>query len=197
MSRSQARFIVSALVLVLLAVVGHRLVVSQQSGAKKIEELTKTTPIPATNEQQMNDFTRVKIRPDGKKAWEIVARKARYSTENHLVIVEAPQFSFYPKDGDAFSLRSREARVLLTADKKEEVLRVELSGDLEMQIGDFVITTQEAIFESEQNRISSPSAVQISGPGVVVAGQGYAVDVVNKHMTLDADVQTTLSRRDS
>lgn len=197
MSRSQARFIVSALVLVLLAVVGHRLVVSQQSGAKKVEELTKSTPIPATNEQQMNDFRRVKIRPDGKKAWEIVARKARYSTDNHLVIVEAPQFSFYPKDGDAFSLRSREARVLLTADKKEEVLRIELSGDLEMQIGDFVITTQEAIFESEQNRISSPSTVQISGPGVAVAGQGYAVDVVNKYMTLDAEVQTTLSRRDS
>jgi LPS export ABC transporter protein LptC len=197
MSRSQARFIVSALVFVLLAVVGHRLVISQQSGAKRVEELTQSTPITATDEQQMNDFRRVKIRPDGKKAWEIVARKARYSTENHLVIVEAPQFSFYPKEGDAFSLRSREARVLLTADKKEEVLRIELSGDLEMQIGDFVITTQEATFESEQNRISSPSTVQISGPGIAVSGQGYAVDVVNKYMTLDADVQTTLDRRDS
>lgn len=198
MSRSQGRFIVSALVFVLLAIVGHRLVINSQSGDKRIEELTKSAPIPVNKDgQEMNDFTRVKVRPDGKKAWEIVARKARYSMEDHLIIVDTPQFSFYPKDGDAFSLRSREARVLLTADKKEEVLRVELNGDLEMQIGDFVITTQEAIFDSEQNRISSQAAVQITGPDVNVAGKGYAVDVVNKSMTLDADVQTTLSRRES
>jgi len=196
-SRSQARFIISALVFVLLAVVGHRLVVNNQAGEAKIKELEGSTPIVSTTDQQMNDFTRVKIRPDGKKAWEIVARKARYSIENHLVIVDAPRFLFYPKDGDAFSLRSREARVLLTSDKKEEVMRIELNGDLEMRVGDFVITTQEAIFENEQNRISSQAAVQIVGPGVNVAGQGYAVDVVNKYMTLDADVQTTLSRRDS
>jgi LPS export ABC transporter protein LptC len=199
MSRSQARFIVSALVFVLLAVVAQRLIVNQRKGEDEIAKLTKSNPIPANNEQQMNDFTRVKYRPDGKKAWEIVARKARYSTDNNLVIVETPQFSFYPKDGDAFSLRSREARVLLTSDKdkKEEVMRIELTGDLELQIGDFVITTQEAIFESEQNRISSPSAVQINGPGVAIAGQGYAVDVVNKYMTLEAEVKTELSRSES
>ena len=197
MSRSQARFIISAMVFALLTVVGHRLVVNNQAGEAKIKELEGPTPIASTTDQQMNDFRRVKVRPDGKKAWEIVARKARYSTENHLVIVEAPQFSFYPKDGDAFSLRSREARVLLTSDTKQEVMRIELSGDLEMQVGDLVITTQEAIFENEQNRISSQAAVQITGPGVVVAGQGYSVDVVNKYLTLDADVQTTLSRRES
>jgi LPS export ABC transporter protein LptC len=139
----------------------------------------------------------VKVRPDGKKAWEIVAREARYSVENHLVIVESPEFSFYPKDGDAFSLRSKEARIMLTSDKKEEVTRVELTGDLEMHVGEFVITTQEAIFETEQNRISSSAVVQIHGPGLAVAGQGYAVDVANKYLTLDAAVQTTLSRSDS
>ena len=195
MSRSQARFIISAMVFVLLAVVGHRLVVSNQVGEAKIKELEGPTSIDTT-EQQMNNFRRVKVRPDGKKAWEIVARQARYSTDNHLVIVDAPQFSFYPKDGDAFSLRSREARVLLTSDTKQEVMRIELSGDLEMQVGDLVITTQEAIFENEQNRISSQAAVQIKRPGLAVAGQGYSVDVANKYLTLDADVQTTLSRSD-
>jgi LPS export ABC transporter protein LptC len=146
----------------------------------------------------MENFKRVKIRPDGKKAWEIVARKARYSPEDHLVIVESPQFSFYTKEGEPLSLRSREARVLLTSDdKNEEVTRVELRGDLEMQVNDFLIKTQEAIFEAEQNRISSPGAVQIDGPGVTVMGQGYSVDVTNKLLTLEAEVQTTLSRSES
>lgn len=196
MSRGQARFLIAAVVVVLLAVVGHGLIINQNM-ANDDPALEAPFEPPTTAEQRMNDFKRVKVRPDGQKAWEIVARRARYLTESHLVIVESPQFSFYPKDGEAFSLRSREARVVLSTDKKEEVMRVELSGDLEMQIGEFLIKTQEAVFETEQNRISSPSTVQIAGPGVAVEGQGYAVDVVNKSVTLDANVHTTLNRSDS
>jgi LPS export ABC transporter protein LptC len=197
MSRGQARFLIASLVLLLLAVVGHGLIINTERGDNNDPALNSAIDPPATSEQRMENFKRVKIRPDGKKAWEMVARKARYSPENHLVIVEAPQFFFYTKDGESFSLRSREARVLLTTDQKEEVMRVELSGDLEMQVSDFIIKTQEAIFETEQNRISSSAAVQIDGPEVTVMGQGYSVDVTNKYLTLDSDVHTTLSRRDS
>lgn len=196
MSRGQVRFLIASLVLLLLAVVGHGLLINTERADDSALNPTLDPPT-ASEEQRMENFKRVKVRPDGKKAWEIVARKARYSPENHLVIVESPQFSFYPKDGESFSLRSREARILLTTDKKEDVMRVELSGDLEMQVSDYLIKTQEAIFETEQNRISSSGAVQIDGPGVTVAGQGYSVDVTNKYLTLDADVQTTLSRSDS
>lgn len=194
MSRRQIRFLIASVTLLLVTVVGYR--VHRQVNISTSLPIDAPPP-PTTTEQRMNNFKRVKVRPDGKKAWEIVAREARYSEENHLVIVESPEFSFYPKEGDAFSLRSKEARVILTADKKEEVARVELRGDLEMQVGEFIITTQEAIFETEQNRISSPAVVQIRGPGVDVAGQGYSVDVANKFLTLDAAVQTTLSRSES
>jgi len=199
MSRSQARFLIISLVVILLAVVGRGLIINTDR-ADNNDPAIDPTPDPtatSTSEQRMENFKRVKIQPDGKKAWEIVASKARYSPEDHLVIVESPQFSFYTKEGEPLSLRSREARVLLTSDKNEDVTRVELSGDLEMQVNDFLIKTQEAIFEAEQNRISSPGAVQIDGPGVTVVGQGYSVDVTNKLLTLEAEVQTTLSRSES
>jgi LPS export ABC transporter protein LptC len=197
MSRGQARFLIISLVVILLAVVGRGLIINADRADSNDPALDPTPGPTATSEQRMENFRRVKIRPDGKKAWEIVARKARYSPENHLVIVESPQFSFYTKEGEPFSLRSREARVLLTSDKNDEVTRVELSGDLEMQVNDFLIKTQEAIFEAEQNRISSPGAVRIDGPGVTVVGQGYSVDVANKLLTLEAEVQTILSRSES
>ena len=197
MSRGQARFLIISLVVILLAVVGRGLIINTDRADDNDPALAPTPGLTATSEQRMENFKRVKIRPDGKKAWEIVANKARYSPENHLVIVESPQFFFYTKEGEPFSLRSREARVLLTSDKNEDVTRVELSGDLEMQVNDFLIKTQEAIFEAEQNRISSPGAVQIDGPGVTVVGQGYSVDVTNKLLTLEAEVQTTLSRSES
>ena len=197
MSRGQVRFLIISLVVILLAVVGRGLIINTNRADNNDPALDPTLGPATTSEQRMENFKRVKIRPDGKKAWEIVARKARYSPENHLVIVESPQFSFYTKEGEPLSLRSREARVLLTSDKNEEVTRVELSGDLEMQVNDFLIKTQEAIFEAEQNRISSSGAVQIDGPGVTVVGQGYSVDVTNKLLTLEAEVQTTLSRSES
>jgi LPS export ABC transporter protein LptC len=197
MSRGQIRFLLISLVVILLAVVGRGLIINTDRGDNNDSTLDPTPSPMATSEQRMENFKRVKIRPDGKKAWEIVARKARYSPEDHVVIVESPQFSFYTKEGEPFSLRSREARVLLTSDKNEDVTRVELSGDLEMQVNDFLIKTQEAIFEAEQNRISSSGAVQIDGPGVTVVGQGYSVDVTNKLLTLEAEVQTTLSRSES
>ncbi len=194
MSRGQVRFLIASVVLLLITMVGYRLLEQTRQQEPPIE----VPPDPPTaSEQRMHNFKRMKIRPDGQKAWEIIASKARYLTDDHLVIVESPQFSFYPKDGEAFSLRSREAHVFLTSDKKEEVMRVELSGDLEMKVGEFVITTQEATFETEKNLISSLAVVQINGPGVTVTGHGYSVDVVNKYVTLDTDVQTTLSRRDS
>ncbi len=195
MSRGQIRFLIATVALLLVTIVGYR--VHEQMKVSESPPNGLAPPPPTTTEQRMNNFKRVKVRPDGKKAWEIVAREARYSVESHLVTVESPEFSFYPKDGEAFSLRSKEARVILTADKKEEVARIELKGDLEMQIGEFIITTQEAIFETDQNRISSSAVVQIRGPGVDVAGQGYSVDVANKYLTLDAAVQTTLSRSES
>jgi LPS export ABC transporter protein LptC len=194
MSRGQIRFLIATVALLLVTIVGYRVYKQMNTSESLPSDLT---PPLTTTEQRMNDFKRVKVRPDGKKAWEIDAREARYSVDNHLVIVESPKFSFYPKDGDAFSVRSKEARVVLTSDKKEDVSRVELTGNLEMYIGDYIITTQEAIFETEQNRISSPAVVQIRGPGVEVTGQGYSVDVTNKYLTLDAAVQTTLSRSDS
>jgi LPS export ABC transporter protein LptC len=197
MSRGQVRFLIISLVVILLAVVGRGLIINTNRADNNDPALDPTPGPAATSEQRMENFKRVKIRPDGKKAWEIVANKARYSPENHLVIVESPQFFFYTKEGEPFSLRSREARVLLTSDKNEDVTRVELSGDLEMQVNDFLIKTQEAIFEAEQNRISSSGAVQIDGPGVTVVGQGYSVDVTNKLLTLEAEVQTTLSRSES
>ena len=65
-----------------------------------------------------------------------------------------------------------------------------------MRIGDFSIKTQAATFESALNTIVSDGAVQIDGPGLSAAGQGYSVDVAEKRLTLNADVQTTISKEE-
>lgn len=193
MNRGQIRFIIAGAVLFLLMGVGYRLRVTflqQHETEAKVKELAPD--LVTTTEQRMKDFRRTKIR-DGKKVWEIAARQARYSQERQEVIVEGPEFSLYLKDGEIIAVKSQEARVQLDSNG-QDVTRVELKGNLEMRIGDFSIKTQEATFESEQNTLVSDSSVQIDGPGLSVAGQGYTVDMTGKRLTLNADVQTTVNK---
>ena len=196
MSRDQGRFAIAVVVLFLLVGVGYRLIVTMRQQREAEEKVKEVAPdLTATTEQRMKDFRRTKVR-DGKKVWEIVARQARYSQERQEVVVEGPEFSLYLKDGEIVALKSQEAWVHLDS-KGQEVTRVELKGNLEMQVGDFSIKTQEATFESERNTIVSNSTVQIDGPGLSVAGQGYTVDVAEKRLTLNADVQTTVNKGES
>jgi LPS export ABC transporter protein LptC len=187
------RFAIAVAVLFLLAGVGYRLMVTMRQQREAEARVKKVAPdLTATTEQRMKDFRRTKVR-DGKKVWEIVARQARYSQERQEVIVEGPEFSLYLKDGEMIALKSEEARVHLDGEG-QEVTRVELKGNLEMRVGDFSIKTQEATFESERNTIVSDGAVQIDGPGLSVAGQGYSVDIAEKRLTLNAEVQTTVNK---
>jgi LPS export ABC transporter protein LptC len=193
MNRGRIRFIIAGVVLFLLVGVGYRLMVTMRQQHETEAKVKEIAPdLTTTTEQRMKDFRRTKVR-DGKKVWEIVARQARYSEERQEVIVEGPEFSLYLKDGEIIAVKSQEARVQLDGEG-QEVTRVELKGNLEMRIGDFSIKTQEAIFESERNTLVSDSTVQIDGPGLSVAGQGYTVDVAEKRLTLNADVQTTVNK---
>jgi LPS export ABC transporter protein LptC len=187
MSRAQLRFLMGAAVLVLLSVVGYQLWAYVQNQHRAESDVT--LPLPPGVDQRMNDFHRMKVR-DGKKVWEVSAQQARYSKENNEVMIDAPQFSLYLEDGDVLSLRCKKGRVFLDTNNLE-VARVELEGDLEMHIGDYIVKTQEAVFDGTKETISAAGFVQIAGPGLLVEGQGYMVDVEGKRLTLNTNVQTT------
>lgn len=192
MSRGQARFLIALVVTVSLLIVAYYVVSTLQAqrlSEKNIEWLR--ADVPPEEGQRMQNFRRAKIR-DGKKVWEIAARQARYSRENNEIIVEGPEVTLYLNDGDVVALRCQEGRVHLG--EGEEVSRMELSGDLVVQVNNFVITTPNAVYENEHNTISSPGPVRIVGQGMEVEGQGYVVDVSEKRVTLNADVRTTVMR---
>lgn len=193
MRRDQVRFVVAITATLLLGVVGYYLTVTLRAQHHSERWLEKWGADLAPNtDQRIQNFYRVKVR-DGQKVWEIAARQARYTEERGEIVVDAPQVALYFRDGESIALRCREGRVYLDTGE-QTVTRMELKGNLEMQIGDVAIATQEAVYESQQHIISSPSAVQITGQGFTVAGQGYTVDVLNKRLTLNADVQAVVER---
>jgi LPS export ABC transporter protein LptC len=195
MSRYQVRFVTAlAAVLLIVGIVYHLTITlrKQHHNTKMIEKI-KADIVPEAD-QRMQNFRRVQVR-DGKKIWEIAARQARYFAANGEVVVEAPEVSFYLSDGQVIAIRCGEGRLHMGKDEKT-VIQMELKTDLQMQIGDLSLRTQEAVYDSEHDTISSPGAVQITSRGLLVEGQGYMVDVVDKRLTLNADVHTTLTKEE-
>jgi LPS export ABC transporter protein LptC len=192
MSRAQFRFVLGVAVLLLLVAIGYHLIVNVQTQRARTALIDKIVPdLSQEAEQRMQDFRRFKVR-DGKKVWEIAARQARYFGESSEVVVDDPEVSLYFGDGEVIAFRCREGRVQLDAGA-QDITKMELRGDLEMRLGDFVLNTQEAIYESKLNVISSPSLLQVLGPGLTVEGQGYTIEVAHKRLTLDSDVRTTFT----
>jgi|SRR5215510_12058144 len=195
MSRYQVRFVMAlAAVLLIVGIVYHLTVtLRKQHHNEKMIAKMKADVVPEAD-QRMQNFRRVQVR-DGKKVWEIAARQARYFEANGEVVVEAPEVSFYLSDGQVIALRCGEGRLHMGKDEKT-VTQMELKTDLQMQIGDLLLHTQEAVYDSEHDTISSPGAVQITSRGLLVEGQGYKVDVADKRLTLNADVHTTLTKEE-
>lgn len=195
MNRNQARFVIGLVLIVILGGLGYRLRANlwqQQQGEK--ERLALSQDLKAEDaDQRMQDFRRVKMQ-DGKKVWEIAATQARFFEDRREVVIESPNVSLYVDNGDVIALRCREGRILL-GENNQEVVRMELKGDLEIQIGEYFLKTQQAIYDSIQNTISAPDTVQIVGRGLTVEGRGYQVAVDEKRMTLHAEVHTEVKTK--
>lgn len=190
MNRNQARFIIGIVLIVILGGLGYRLGTNlwqQQQSNQTLQALAKDLKAE-DGDQRMQNFRRVKMQ-DGKKIWEIAATQARFFEDRREVVVESPDVSLYVDNGDVIALRCREGRIYL-GEGNQDVIRMELRGDLEMQIGEYFLQTQQAIYDSAQNTISAPDAVQITGRGLTIEGRGYHVAVAEKRMTLQAEVHT-------
>ena len=189
MNRNQARFVIGLVVICILGGLGYRLGLGlwlQRQSAQELPALAS-----ADGDQRMQNFRRVKMR-DGKKIWEIVATQARFFEDRRELLVDSPTMSVYLDNGELIALRCREGRVYL-GEGLQEVVRMKLSGDLEMQVGEFSFKTQTALYDSAQNTISAPDTVHIVGQDLNVEARGYRIVVNEKRMTLHAEVHTTLA----
>ncbi len=187
MSRNQARFVIGSVVICILAGIGYRLGVGLWLQPQSAQEL------PVDADQRMQNFRRVK-RHDGKKIWEIAATRARFFEDSRELLVDSPSVSLYLDSGEVIALRCREGRILL-GDGMQEIVRMKLSGDLEIQIGEFSLKTQTALYDSAENTVSASDTVYIVGQDLNVEARGYRIAMNEKRVSLYAEVHTTLARK--
>ncbi len=187
MSRNQARFVIGFVVICILAGLGHRLSVELWLQPQSAQELL------ADADQRIQNFQRVKMH-DGKKIWEIAATQARFFEDSRELLVDSPSMSLYLDSGEVIALRCREGRISL-GEGMQEIVRMKLSGDLEMQLGGFSLKTQTALYDSAENTVSAPDTVYIVGQDMNVEARGYRIVMNEKRATLHAEVHSTLTRK--
>ena len=193
MNRNQIRFLLGLTILALLTTLGYlgSQVGKQPDTARLIDQLAAESTEEDTV-QRMTEFRRVKMQ-DGEKVWEIVARQARYFPDKNEIIIETPEVSLYLDDGEAVALRCQEGTIHLDG-SSQDLRGIELRGDVEMTMGDIVFTTEKAIYDRQKNTISSSGLIYIVGQVFTIEGRGYTVAIDTKHLTLKAEVQTTVTQ---
>lgn len=194
MGRNQIRFVLGISVLVVIVVLGYLGARLRQDVETRqmLDEIAASTEDGAVS-QRMSEFRRIKMK-DGRKVWEIAARQARYLTDSNTVVIDSPEISFYFQDGETVELNCREGTIHLH-EETQDLVRIDLNGDLTMQVGDVSFTTDRAVYDHQDNTIVSDGVLNVAGEGYTATGRGYSVTVDTKRLVLDADVRTTVTRK--
>jgi LPS export ABC transporter protein LptC len=185
--RKRLRLTVIGLVVLLLATVGGLVGRSLWQQNKRDAVRKGLEYLPGVS-QHMQDFHRVKIQ-DGRKVWEVSAQDAQYFEEDKTVVVRDAMMQLFTKDNRVVGLKGSEARITLDG---REVSRIDLSGDIQVTLADYVVRTEHATYDHDRELISAPGAVEISGRGVLLRGDRMEVEVQPQRLILRHNVSMRL-----
>src|SRR5438105_8423441 len=105
----------------------------------------------------------------GHSQWVLKAQDAKYANDKASIILIQPRLSMTAPDGKKLLLKASWAKLGMTGN---HVNRADLSGGLTVDYGDFVLVTDKATFLPDTDQLQAPGLVNITGPGLHVAGIG-------------------------
>ncbi|MDX2167094.1 MAG: LPS export ABC transporter periplasmic protein LptC [Deltaproteobacteria bacterium] len=187
--RARLRLVIALVLVAALGAGGFlfaRQAVERQREAAAAREIVDVLPDVS---QRIQHFRRVKVDEQGKKIWEVSADEAQYREGEGLVAVRAPMVAFFLRDGREVSLRGETGTVFLDG---KELRRIELQGAIDVQLGEYALTTDRASYEADRDLVIAPGMVHIRGKGLDVQGAGMEVQVGAQRLTLTQNVQMTL-----
>ncbi|MEO8603591.1 MAG: LPS export ABC transporter periplasmic protein LptC [bacterium] len=185
--RSRLRLFI-ALVLVAALGAGAWLLVRGAAERRRAAASRDLLDILPDVSQRIQNFHRVKIE-DGRKVWEVSAAEAQYREGEGVVAVRQPSVALFLRDGREVSMRGTSGTLFLAG---KELHRIEVDGAIDVQLGEYALTTEHASYEADRDLVLAPGAVQIRGKGVELQGEGMEVEIGPQRMRLTQRVQMTL-----
>lgn len=103
--------------------------------------------------------------------WVLKAINANYSVDKTGIKLENANLKMVSKDGKHLSLTAPHAVIQLNGDHLKQA---ELSGGVVAHYGDFVVTTDRALFKPDADELTAPGLVTIVGEGLTIKGIGLS-----------------------
>src|SRR5437016_4249167 len=107
----------------------------------------------------------------GNRQWELTARDASYSDDKTSLLLNDADLAMSSEDGKLVRVKAPLARLALDGN---HVKRADLSGGTRIAYGDFVLTTDHAVFLPDEDQVSAPGAVTLEGEGMKATGIGLS-----------------------
>ena len=189
MNRGRLRIALIGGVLIALAALGFvlgRTIVQHNDAVRGQAEQASSPEVS----QRIQEFRRVKVR-DGRKVWELTAREAQYLEDRGQVVVKNPDVLFYMDGGDSVHVTGREGRIFVTGNNLD---RIELGGGIEVKMRDYLVRTEQAIYDHEHDAIVSPGRVEISSAALTLDGRMMIVELKSQRVQILDRVTTTFNR---
>lgn len=186
LQRTQIRKLLIVAVMLALAGLGFvlgRTMINQQAtvAAPESDELAPDVS------QRIKDFRRVKFK-DGRKEWELVAEEAELVSDQGEIQINGPKLAFYGGEGRDVELKGATGRVFL---ENGDVQRIEISGGIDVTVGDYFVETDTAIYFQSINSIAAPGEVRLKSSEIALTGQRMLLDLGTRKVLFRHGVETT------
>lgn len=190
MQRTQIRKLLIVAVMLALAGLGFvlgRTMINQQQASVAVPEADDLSPEVS---QRIKEFRRVKVK-NGRKEWELVAEEAEFVTDQSQVEINGPKLAFYGGEGRDVELKGATGRVFL---ENGDVSKIELSGGIDVTVGDYFVQTDQATYFQNINSIAAAGEVRLKSSEIALTGQSMLLDLGTRKVLFRNGVTTTFKK---
>ena len=128
---------------------------------------------------------------NGKKEWSLEAASAQYMEDKQQVILNELSVTFYLDDGDEVYLTAE--RGILNTGSND----IEVSGNVIVKKDTYRLSAQKLNYENKQRVIFTRGPVLLTGNDARVSANSASLDLNTKTVTLEGNVESTLSENSS
>src|SRR5262249_20168570 len=125
------------------------------------------------------------------KEWVLTARDASYSKDKTSVLLKDAKVEMIASDGRSVMLIAPDVALKM---KGNHVQEADMSGGITVHYGEFVLTTERAIFVPDTDALSAPGDVTVTGQGIRVTGIGLTGHPHIQQFVLNGQVNTEITR---
>jgi len=188
MRKHAPRILLLAAVFVSLGVVIYK--VAENLALQKIGEIKqnpmKILDLVPESALRLKEFRRSKIE-GGRKVWELTGKEAVYLKAEREAVIKKPWLVFYRETGETLEVNGDEGHLFFNDGRME---KMQLQGSVEVNYQGFILRTDEILYLQDDDRVSSPGMVTVSGKGLELEGEGMEISIKDEKIKFFNRVRT-------